>query len=91
MKSSELSCVTNDESLRLRMVIDSAPAPIHTARSDDFIESFNRTWLDVVGRPLDKLPIDFNVPPHLRIEPRPSQLGGMATKENQECPAVTEA
>ena len=55
MKASELSCVTNDESLRLRMVVDSAPALIHTARPDGYIDFFNQTWLDFIGQPLDKL------------------------------------
>jgi formate hydrogenlyase transcriptional activator len=55
MKSSELSCVTNDESLPPRTVIDSVPALIHTARPDGYIDFFNQTWLDFVGQPLDKL------------------------------------
>ena len=55
MKASEPSWVTNDESLRLRMVIDSAPALIHTARPDGYIDFFNQTWLDFIGQPLDKM------------------------------------
>jgi formate hydrogenlyase transcriptional activator len=55
MKAGEPSCVTDDESLRLRMLIDSAPALIHTARPDGYVDFFNQTWLDFVGQPQDKL------------------------------------
>jgi PAS domain S-box-containing protein len=41
--------------LDLRQVIDSAPALIHTARADGYIDFFNRTWLDFVGEPLRSL------------------------------------
>jgi hypothetical protein len=36
-------------------VIDSAPALIHTARPDGYLDFFNRTWLDFVGQPLKSL------------------------------------
>jgi PAS domain S-box-containing protein len=44
-----------DHDLNLRQVIDSAPALIHTARPDGYLDFFNRTWLDFVGQPLKSL------------------------------------
>jgi PAS domain S-box-containing protein len=44
-----------DQDLNLRQVIDSAPALIHTARPDGYLDFFNRTWLDFVGQPLKSL------------------------------------
>jgi PAS domain S-box-containing protein len=44
-----------DRDLDLRQVIDSAPALIHTARPDGYLDFFNRTWLDFVGQPLKSL------------------------------------
>ncbi|WP_165419836.1 PAS domain-containing protein [Edaphobacter modestus] len=41
--------------MNLRQVIDSAPALIHTARPDGYLDFFNRTWLDFVGQPLKSL------------------------------------
>ena len=41
--------------LDLRQVIDYAPALIHTARADGYIDFFNQTWLDFVGEPLRNL------------------------------------
>src|SRR5258705_2752473 len=41
--------------LDLRQVIDSAPALIHTARPDGYLDFFNGTWLDFVGQPLKSL------------------------------------
>jgi PAS domain S-box-containing protein len=45
----------DDRDLNLRQVIDSAPALIHTARPDGYLDFFNRTWLDFVGKPLKSL------------------------------------
>ena len=55
MKASELSFVANDESMRPRMVVNSVPALIHTARPDGSIDFFNQTWLNFIGQPLDNL------------------------------------
>ena len=55
MKASELSFVANDESVRPRIVVDSVPALIHTARPDGYIDFFNQTWLNFIGQPLDNL------------------------------------
>jgi PAS domain S-box-containing protein len=45
----------DDRDLNLRQIIDSAPALIHTARPDGYVDFFNRTWLDFVGQPLTSL------------------------------------
>jgi PAS domain S-box-containing protein len=45
----------DDRDLDLRQIIDSAPALIHTARPDGYLDFFNRTWLDFVGQPLQNL------------------------------------
>jgi PAS domain S-box-containing protein len=45
----------DDQLLSLRQIIDSSPALIHTARSDGYIDFFNRTWLDFVGQPAENL------------------------------------
>jgi len=39
----------------LQLIIDSAPAFIHTARPDGHIDFFNRAWLEYVGRELEDL------------------------------------
>ena len=39
----------------LRLVIDSTPALIHTARPDGYLDFFNETWLRYVGLPLEDL------------------------------------
>jgi hypothetical protein len=54
MRAAEHSSV-DDRDLNLRQVIDSAPALIHTARPDGYLDFFNRTWLDFVGQPLKSL------------------------------------
>jgi PAS domain S-box-containing protein len=46
---------TDDERLRLRRIIDSTPALIHTARPDGYLDFFNQTWLDFIGQPIEKL------------------------------------
>jgi hypothetical protein len=48
------SCV-DGQSLRFRQIIDSAPALIHTARPDGYLDFFNQGWLNFVGQPLEKL------------------------------------
>ncbi len=45
----------DEQSLRLRQIIDSAPALIHTARPDGYLDFFNQGWLNFVGQPLEKL------------------------------------
>ena len=45
----------NDQSLSPRQIIDLAPALIHTARPDGYLDFFNRRWLDFTGQPLEKL------------------------------------
>ena len=44
-----------DQNLSLRQIIDSAPALIHTARPDGYLDFFNQTWLDFAGVSLEKL------------------------------------
>src|SRR5580658_7526066 len=39
----------------LRLLIDSAPALIHTSLPDGYLDFFNQSWLDYVGRPLEDL------------------------------------
>jgi PAS domain S-box-containing protein len=41
----------DDQDLDFRQIIDSAPALIHTARPDGYLDFFNKTWLDFVGQP----------------------------------------
>ena len=38
-----------------RQIIDSSPALIHTARTDGYLDFFNRTWLDFLGQSLQGL------------------------------------
>src|ERR1700728_214201 len=45
----------NDQSLSPLQIIDLAPALIHTARPDGYLDFFNRRWLDFTGQPLEKL------------------------------------
>jgi PAS domain S-box-containing protein len=54
MQADERSSV-DDRDLNLRQIIDSAPALIHTARPDGYLDFFNRTWLDFIGQPLENL------------------------------------
>ena len=44
-----------DQASDLRLLIDSAPALIHTALPDGYLDFFNQGWLDYVGRSLDDL------------------------------------
>ena len=39
----------------IRLIIDSTPALIHTARPDGYIDFFNQTWLRYVGLRLEKI------------------------------------
>ncbi len=43
------------DALDLRLIIDSAPALIHTSRPDGCLDFFNGTWRDFVGLPLEDL------------------------------------
>jgi hypothetical protein len=45
----------DEQSPSLRQIIDLAPALIHTARADGYLDFFNQGWLNFVGRPLEKL------------------------------------
>src|SRR3984957_1595842 len=54
MGANEHSSVA-DQNLRLREIIDSAPALIHTSRPDGYLDFFNQGWLNFVGQPPEKL------------------------------------
>jgi PAS domain S-box-containing protein len=54
MRADERSSV-DERDLNLRQIIDSAPALIHSARPDGFLDFFNRTWLEFVGQPMKNL------------------------------------
>src|SRR3984885_9753325 len=45
----------DDQTLRLRQILDSSPALIHTARPDGSLDFFNRTWCAFVGNPVEEL------------------------------------
>jgi formate hydrogenlyase transcriptional activator len=55
MGANKDSCVTEEQSLRFRQLINLTPALIHTAQPDGYIDFFNQTWLDFVGQPLEKV------------------------------------
>jgi PAS domain S-box-containing protein len=40
---------------RLRLVIDTAPAMLHSARPDGYVDFFNKRWLEYLGVSLDEL------------------------------------
>jgi len=40
---------------RLRLVVDTTPALIHTARPDGYLDYFNKPWLEYLGVTLDKV------------------------------------
>jgi PAS domain S-box-containing protein len=44
-----------DQTLRLRQILDSSPALIHTATPDGYLDFFNRTWCEFVGKPMEEL------------------------------------
>jgi PAS domain S-box-containing protein len=54
MEAAEHSSV-DDQTLRLRQILDSSPALIHTGRPDGYLDFFNRTWCEFVGKPADDL------------------------------------
>jgi PAS domain S-box-containing protein len=45
----------DDRTLRLRQILDSSPALIHTATPDGYLDFFNRTWCEFVGKPVEEL------------------------------------
>ncbi len=45
----------DDQTLRLRQILDSSPALIHTATPDGALDFFNRTWCEFVGKPVEEL------------------------------------
>jgi formate hydrogenlyase transcriptional activator len=55
MAPTEHSFERPGDALDLRLIIDSAPALIHTSRPDGYIDFFNGTWLEFVGLPLEDL------------------------------------
>jgi PAS domain S-box-containing protein len=54
MEAAEHSSV-DDQTLRLRQILDSSPALIHTGRPDGYLDFFNRTWCTFVGKPVEEL------------------------------------
>jgi len=55
MGADERKWGNEDEVSRLRKVIDSVPALIHTARPDGSIDFFNQAGLNFVGQPLERM------------------------------------
>ena len=57
MKASE--SLQNDQSTAaknaLRLAVDTIPAFIHTARPDGYFDYFNRSWLDFLGKCLERV------------------------------------
>src|ERR1700728_2967268 len=45
----------DDQTLRLRRILDSSPALIHTGMPDGSLDFFNRTWGEFVGKPVEEL------------------------------------
>ena len=45
----------DDQTLRLRQILDSSPALIHTATPDGALDFFNRTWCEFLGKPVEEL------------------------------------
>jgi PAS domain S-box-containing protein len=45
----------DDQRLRLRRILDSSPALIHTGMPDGSLDFFNRTWGEFVGKPVEEL------------------------------------
>ena len=43
------------ESLNIKLLVDSIPALIHTARPDGYLDYFNKPWLEYLGVTLDKV------------------------------------
>src|ERR1700761_9007683 len=44
-----------DQTSGLQLIIDSIPGMIHTSRADGYLDFFNQSWLEYVGRPLEDL------------------------------------
>jgi PAS domain S-box-containing protein len=53
--TSDRSPLKDDQTLRLRQILDSSPALIHTGTPDGSLDFFNRTWCEFVGKPVDEL------------------------------------
>jgi PAS domain S-box-containing protein len=49
------STSVDDQILRLRQILDSSPGLIHTARTDGYLDFFNCTWCEFVGKPVEEL------------------------------------
>jgi PAS domain S-box-containing protein len=47
--------VVDGGDLAFREIVDLSPILIHTARPEGYLDFFNRTWLEFVGQPLEKL------------------------------------
>src|SRR5882762_10534076 len=54
MVSDERNSV-DDLTLRFRQILDSSPALLHTGRPDGYLDFFNRTWCEFVGKPAEAL------------------------------------
>jgi PAS domain S-box-containing protein len=54
MVSDERNSV-DGQSLRLRQILDLSPALIHTGMPDGYLDFFNRTWCEFVGKPAEEL------------------------------------
>jgi PAS domain-containing protein len=55
MVTAEYACDLPGSALDLQLAINSAPALIHTALPDGYLDFFNQGWLEYVGRPLEEL------------------------------------
>jgi len=53
--SEDRHIIVDDQTLRLRQILDSSPALIHTATPDGALDFFNRTWCEFVGKPVEEL------------------------------------
>jgi PAS domain S-box-containing protein len=53
--NSERRPSVDDQTLRLRQILDSSPALIHTAAPDGALDFFNRTWCEFLGKPVEEL------------------------------------
>ena len=60
-----------DPVLDLQLIVDSAPALIHTGLPDGYLDFFNQTWLSYVGRSVDLLGWKWTAAIH------PDDLGAM--------------
>jgi PAS domain S-box-containing protein len=45
----------DDQTLRLRQILDLSPALIHTGMRDGYLDFFNRRWCEFVGKPAEAL------------------------------------